>query len=137
MVELERVEPPEEVRQAPGLTAQDRVLHLSRIIPVIGAPLVSSRSSPNLPEDFRPDIPERERTSTVFELIDREPVIRVARGAQNICASGATEEDSEALAIPVGAPVLITVTVMVAPGSWRRAVHRGDEFKQAVALIRS
>ncbi len=140
VVKLERVDAPEVVRQALDLSGQDKLLHIQRVIIVKGAPLVWSTTYLCTPPEFFPEIAELERYGTVFPLIDQALGIRFSHGEQNIWASGASEEEAEALEVEVGAPVLVAVTTMYTsdgrPGGWRRAVHPADEFKYEFGLKR-
>lgn len=137
---LERVDAPKEVREALGLETPEKVLYLQRVISVQGAPLVWARTYLCTPPDFVPDVEELERVGTVFALIEQTLGVVYTRGVQHIWASGATEEEAQALEIEVGAPVLVTVTTMFtsdgSPGGWRRALHRAEDFKYAFGLSR-
>ena len=140
VVELGRVETPEEVRQALGPTTPGETLHLKRVIYVDGSPLIWTCTYLCTPPDFVPEVSELERTGTVFELIDQVLGVKFTHGEQNIWASGANQEEAEMLGIDVGAPVLVAVTTMFTsegrPGGWRRAVHRAEDFKYAFSLSR-
>lgn len=137
---LERVEAPKEVIKALGLESPDKLLYLQRVISVKGAPLVWTRTYLCTPPDFFPDKKELERTGTVFTLIEQALGVVFTRGDQQVWASGASQEEAQALEVKVGAPVLVTVTTMYTnggqPGGWRRAVHRADDFKYAFGLSR-
>jgi GntR family transcriptional regulator len=140
VITVARVQPPEEVRQALGLAAQEKLLHLQRIIIVKGAPLVWSSTYLCTPPDFLPEKGELERSGTVFPLIDEKLGLRFTHGDQQIWASGASLEEAEALGVEVGRPVLVAVTTMYTsdgrPGGWRRAVHPADDFKYTFGLSR-
>jgi GntR family transcriptional regulator len=140
VIDVSRVVAPEEVQQALGLSAEEELLHLKRVISVEGAPLVWARTYLRTPADFFPDVEELESYGTVFPLIDKALGIRFSHGEQNIWAAGATEEEAEALQVDVGAPVLVAVTTMYTsdgyPGGWRRAVHPAEDFKYAFGLNR-
>lgn len=140
VVTVERLEAPEDVRLALGIGAQERLLHIQRVIIVKNAPLVWSSTYLRTPENFLPSREELERSGTVFPLIDQKLGIRFTHGDQQIWASGARREEAEALGIEVGAPVLVAVTTMFAgdgrPGGWRRAVHPADDFKYTFGLTR-
>lgn len=137
---LERVDAPEEVREALGLESPGKLLYLQRVISVKGAPLVWARTYLCTPPDFFPDIGALERTGTVFALIEQALGLVFTRGEQSIWASGASPDEAQALDVRVGAPVLVTVTTMFTnegqPGGWRRAVHRAEDFKYAFGLSR-
>lgn len=137
---LERVETPEEVRQALGPQTPDEVLYLKRVIHVDGSPLVCTYTYLCTPPEFMPDVGELERTGTVFVLIDQKLGLKFRHGEQNIWASGATAEEAETLCVEVGSPVLVAVTTMFTtegrPGGWRRAVHRAEDFKYAFGVSR-
>lgn len=140
VVELSRLAPPEEVRQALGLQPSETVLHLKRIISVKDAPLVLATTYLCTPLDFSPDKAELERSGTVFALISQQLGMTFTHGEQNIWASGATREEARALEIGAGDPVLVAVTTMFTgdgrPGGWRRAVHRAEDFKYAFTVSR-
>lgn len=137
---VERVEPPAEVREALGLETPEKLLYLQRVISVQGAPLIWARTYLRTPPDFVPDIEELERVGTVFALIEQRLGVVYTRGVQHIWASGATQEEAQALEVEVGAPVLVAVTTLMtsdgSPGGWRRALHRADDFKYAFGLSR-
>ena len=140
IVALDRVEAPEEVRGPLGLEPGVRVLHLGRIIQVNDAPLVWASTYLCTPPDFMPDRDELEQSGTIFPMIDQALGLRFTREEQIIWAAGATAEEAEALEIAAGEPVLVSVTTMFTgdgqPGGWRRAVHRAEDFKYAIALTR-
>jgi GntR family transcriptional regulator len=137
---LERVEAPKEVREALGLESNEKLLYLQRVISVKGSPLVWARTYLCTPPDFLPDREELERTGTVFALVEQALGMVFTRGEQHIWASGASQEEAQALEVKVGAPVLVAVTTMFTkdghPGGWRRAVHCADDFKYAFGLSR-
>lgn len=137
---LARVDTPEEVMEALGLEVPQNVLHIQRVISVKDSPLVWANTYLCTPPDFLPAVDELERIGTVFALIERTIGVSFTRGEQQIWASGATEEEAQALEIKVGDPVLVIVTTMFTsdghPGGWRRAVHRADDFKYAFGLNR-
>lgn len=137
---LERVDAPEEVKEALCLDGSAKVLYLERVISVKGEPLVWTRSYLCTPPSFFPDRSELEETGTVFSLIERELGMVFTRGEQYIWAAAATNEEAQALEGSVGDPVLVTVTTMFTsegqPGGWRRAVHRAEDFKYAFGLSR-
>lgn len=140
IVTLERVEVPEEVRQPLGLDPKSEVLQIDRIIYVNGLPLVWAATYLCTPPDFRPDRDELERSGTIFPLIDRALGLRFTREEQIMWAAAATEDDGRALEVAAGTPVLVSVTTMFTtdgqPSGWRRAVHRAEDFKYAIALSR-
>ena len=140
VIELARVEAPEEVRRALGLEAPTELLHLKRVISVNGSPLVWTCTYLCTPPEFLPDIDELERTGTVFVLIHQALGVKFSRGEQSIWASGASAEEAKALGVDVGDPVVVAVTTMYTsdgkPGGWRRAVHRAEDFKYAFGLNR-
>lgn len=140
VVEVSRVEAPEEVRQALGLGAAETVLHLKRIISVKDSPLVLATTYLCTPPDFLPDRQELERSGTVFALISQQLGMTFTHGEQNIWASGATRDEARALEVGAGDPVLVAVTTMFKsdghPGGWRRAVHRAEDFKYAFSISR-
>lgn len=140
VVGLERVDPPAEVEEALGLVTPTSLLRVQRVIYVEGSPLVWSSTYLRTPEDFFPDKEELERAGTVFSVIDRELGMTFSRGVQHIWASGASQEEAQALKIDSGAPVLVAVTTLFTrdgkPAGWRRAVHRSDDFKYAFGLNR-
>jgi GntR family transcriptional regulator len=76
----------------------------------------------------------------VFAVIEQSLGLVYTRGEQHIWASGASEEEAQALEIDVGAPVLVAVTTLFTsdgrPGGWRRALHRAEDFKYAFGLSR-
>ena len=137
---LARVDAPEEVKDALGLESSEQLLFLQRVICVKGSPIVWTRTYLCTPPSFFPDIDELERTGTVFALIEQRLGVRYTRGEQHIWASGASQEEAQALELKVGAPVLVAVTTMFTPdghpGGWRRAVHPAEEFKYTFALSR-
>lgn len=137
---LERVDAPEEVREALGLESPEQLLYLQRVISVKSAPLVWARTYLCTPPDFFPEVEELERVGTVFALVEHQLGLVFTRGEQHIWASGATQEEAEALEIKIGAPVLVAVTTLFTndgrPGGWRRALHRADDFKYAFGLSR-
>jgi GntR family transcriptional regulator len=137
---LERIEAPEEVREALGLKSPEKLLYLERVIFVKGMPLVWARTYLCTPPDFFPDIEELERVGTVFAVIERELGLVYTRGEQHIWASGASQEEAKALGIDMGSPVLVAVTTLFTkdgrPGGWRRALHRAEDFKYAFGLTR-
>jgi len=138
VTDVERVEPPEEVRVALNIEAPEKLLWLQRIIYVKDAPLVWACTYLRTPADFLPNRAELESAGTVFPMIDQRFGIRFTLGEQVIWASAAGAEEAEALEVEVGAPVLVAVTTMVTssgqPGGWRRAVHRAEDFKYIVGL---
>ncbi|TCK02950.1 GntR family transcriptional regulator [Marinobacterium mangrovicola] len=138
IVGLERVEAPEEVTEALGLGKSAKMLHLKRVIFVKGTPLAWVSSYLYTPPDFFPEIEELERLGSVFGLIERKLGLKFTKGTQNIWASGANEEEAEALELSVGTPVLVAETTMYTddgqPGGWRRAVHRAEDFKYSFGL---
>lgn len=140
VVKVAREEAPDEVRQALSLQPQTEVLNLQRVISVKGAPLVWSCTYLCTPPEFVPEIEELERYGTVFPLIDQRLGIRFTHGEQQFWASGAGPEESEALGVAIGSPVLVAVTTMYtsdgAPGGWRRAVHPAEDFKYVFGLNR-
>lgn len=137
---LQRVEPPEAVMEALGLTSPEKLLYLQRVISVKGAPLVWACTYLCTPPDFAPSIEELERVGTVFALIEQALGVVYTRGEQHIWASGASPEEAQALEVDVGAPVLVAETTLFSsdghPGGWRRAVHRAEDFKYAFGLSR-
>lgn len=137
---LERVEAPDEVRAALGLESPGKLLHLQRVISVKDAPLVWASTYLCTPPDFVPGVEELERVGTVFALIERALGVVYTRGEQHIWASGASEDEAQALEVEVGAPVLVAETTMFTsdghPGGWRRAVHRAEDFRYAFGLSR-
>ena len=137
---LERVEPPEEVRDALGLETPEKLLYVQRVITVKGSPLVWAHTYLRTPPDFAPDVKELERVGTVFALVEQRLGVVYTRGVQHIWASAATRQEAKALEIKVGAPVLVAVTTLMtsdgSPGGWRRALHRADDFKYAFGLSR-
>lgn len=137
---LERVTAPEEVREALGAEAPDKLLYLQRVILVKGVPLVWTRTYLCTPPEFLPSREELESTGTVFALIERSLGMVFTRGEQHIWAAAASPEEAQALEIKAGEPVLVTVTTMFTnegqPGGWRRAVHRAEDFKYAFGLSR-
>ncbi len=140
VVDVARVEAPEEVAEALGLLACAELLRLQRIIFVKGSPLVWATTYLATPPDFRPSVEELELAGTVFPLIDRELGLTFTRGEQSIWASGASPEEAEALEVEPGAPVLVAVTTMITsggrPAGWRRTVHRAEDFKYVFGLGR-
>lgn len=140
VVELERIEAPEEVRLPLGLEVHEDVLRLGRIIYVKGVPLVWASTYLCTPPNYLPEKAELERTGTIFPLIDQAFGIRFTREEQNIWAAAASPDEAEALGVEPGAPVLVAETTMFTsdgqPGGWRRAVHRAEEFKYAFGLSR-
>ncbi|WP_162628762.1 GntR family transcriptional regulator [Marinobacter bohaiensis] len=138
VVSLERVEAPEEVGQALDLGASAKMLHLKRIIFVKGTPLAWVSTYLYTPPDFFPEVEELERLGSVFGLIESGLGLKFTRGTQHIWASGATQEEAEALEVSMGTPVLVAETVMFTddgqPGGWRRAVHRAEDFKYSFGL---
>lgn len=140
VVGLARVEAPEDVEEALGLDVPTKLLRVQRVIFVDGSPLVWSSTYLCTPADFLPEKDELERAGTVFALVDQKLGMTFTRGVQNIWASGASQEEAEALEIAAGAPVLVAVTTLYTrdgqPGGWRRAVHRADDFKYAFGVNR-
>jgi GntR family transcriptional regulator len=140
VTDLARIEAPEDVRTALGLEPSDKLLYIQRIISVKNAPLVLAHTYLCTPPDFLPDVKQLERTGTVFAIIERELGMTFTRGEQQVWASGASEEEAEALEVEPGAPVLVTVTTMFTsdgnPGGWRRALHRAEDFKYSFNLSR-
>lgn len=140
IVALERVGAPEEVRLSLGLDRDAGVLLVDRIIHVNEAPLVWARTYLATPPEFLPDRDELERSGTIFPLIDQTLGMRFTREEQIIWAGGATADEATALDVLPGTPVLVSITTMFTsegqPSGWRRAVHRAEDFKYAIALSR-
>jgi GntR family transcriptional regulator len=140
VTDLARVEAPEEVRTALSLESTEKLLYIQRTISVKNSPLVLARTYLCTPPDFFPDIKKLERTGTVFAIIEQELGVTFTRGEQQVWASGASQEEAEALEVEVGAPVLVAVTTMFTndgySGGWRRALHRAEDFKYSFGLSR-
>jgi len=137
---LERVEAPEEVREALRLESAEKLLYLQRVISVKGIPLVWARTYLCTPPDFLPDVEQLEHIGTVFAIVERELGVVFTRGEQHIWAAGANQEEAQALDVEVGAPVLVAVTTLFTsdgrPAGWRRALHRAEDFKYTFGLNR-
>ena len=137
---LARVAAPDEVQTALGLESAEKLLYIQRIISVKNSPVVLTHTYLCTPPDFFPDIKRLQKAGTVFPIIEQELGVRFTRGEQQVWASGASQEEADALEIEVGAPVLVTVTTMFTSdghsGGWRRALHRAEEFKYSFALSR-
>ena len=140
VLDVRRVEAPEEVRQALGLEPGEELLHLKRVILVEDSPLVLAASYLRTPPGFLPGKEELERSGTIFSRVEQQLGIVFTHGEQNIWAAGATGEEADALDVKAGDPVLVTVTTMFKadgyPGLWRRAVHRAEDFKYALSINR-
>lgn len=140
VVTLARVEAPQEVNEILELDAATKLLFVQRVIYVKGTPLVWSSTYLCTPADYQPGLRELEDAGTMFALVDAQLGMTFTRGVQDIWATGANEEEAEALDVAVGAPVMVSVTTLYAsdgkPAGWRRAVHRADDFKYTFGLNR-
>lgn len=140
IVTLRRAEAPDEINEELGLEASTTLLHVQRIIFVKGTPLVWSSTYLCTPPDFLPEMAELERAGTMFALVDEKLGLTFTRGVQNIWATGASEEEANALEVEPGSPVMVSMTILFSrdgkPGGWRRAVHRADDFKYTFGLDR-
>ncbi|MCC3271651.1 GntR family transcriptional regulator [Arthrobacter zhangbolii] len=131
--DIARVEPPEKMSEVLGIDPAERVLHFTRVISVEGEPLLEARIYIRAPEGFAPTVLELEESGSGFELLERELGIALGRAEHESWATAATAEQSAALGVREGSPLLVIETVFYTtdgqPAGWRSAVHRADQFR--------
>lgn len=130
---LDRVIPPERIREKLGLAEDERLLHFMRLICVDDIPLAHSRIYLRVPAEFTPTRSDLESGSSAFELLEREFGITLIQSENEAWATAADAEMAAQLQVPVGNPLLAIETVFITkggvPSGFRTAMHRSDEFK--------
>lgn len=116
-----------------GATADDRLLHITRLISVDGQPIARPEVHLRVPRGFDPTVAELEEHGSAFALLERDYGLVLDHAEHDVWATEATQTQAEALAVPVGSPLLAIETLFFAAGGWpagfRSAVHRADDFK--------
>ncbi|SDI43062.1 transcriptional regulator, GntR family [Alteribacillus persepolensis] len=140
VLDVGRVQPPENVRSVLGLNQQDKVLKVSRLIFVQEKPLVWTQTYLNVPEDFEPSARELEESESVFLLLERSHGISLSRGEHQIWATGAAVKEAQTLRVDAGDPILMGETKMYTRDDhligWRKAAHRADDYKYSFTVHR-
>ena len=138
VVALAREVPEEEIALTLDVSSSTKLLHVKRIIFVKDSPLAYVSTYVLTPRSFMPEHEELEDVGSIFDLIDRDLGIRFSKGEQEIWAAGANKEEAEALDLVEGSPVMVTVTKLYTSdgklGGWRKAVHRGEDFKYVFGI---
>jgi GntR family transcriptional regulator len=129
---------PASVAQALDLAPGARVQHATRIRLSEGRPF--SHLTTYVPEDLASGYSEADlATRPLFRLLERSG-IRLGRAEQSVTATAAPPEIAEALAVPVGAPLLsLTRTVRDEDGRGVERLHalyRPDLFRLDMELAR-
>ncbi|MEH7177591.1 GntR family transcriptional regulator [Neobacillus vireti] len=123
-----------------GLTPNEKVQRVSRLIFLKGKPLVWSQTYLSVSEDIQLSKRKVEKVDSVFRLLENEQGIIISRGDHQICASSANSMEAEILGIKHGDPVLVIETKLYTRNDrligWRRAVHRADEYKFSLTVNR-
>ncbi|NMB22659.1 MAG: GntR family transcriptional regulator [Corynebacterium sp.] len=131
--DLKRVVPPEHVQERLGLPKEEKLLHFVRLIWAEDIPVAHSRIYLRAPADFNPTQQDLEGDESAFELLERNFGIALTRSDNEAWATAATEETAGHLDVTVGSPLLAIETIFItnggAPGGYRLAMHRSDEFK--------
>ena len=74
-----------------------------------------------------------EEKGSAMDLLEREYGIILDRAEHEAWATAATAEQARALGVAEGSPLLAIETMFItnggAPGGYRLAMHRSDEFK--------
>ncbi|WP_176330378.1 GntR family transcriptional regulator [Oceanobacillus rekensis] len=140
VLDIGRMEPPNDISSILGLEPNDKVLKVSRLILVQEKPLVWTQTYLCVPEDFQPNAEQLEEAESVFMLLEREQGISLSRGEQQMWATAASIEEAKKLSINDGEPVLIGETKLYTHNDrligWRRAVHRADDYKYTFTVNR-
>jgi GntR family transcriptional regulator len=130
---VDRVEPPERIRDRLGIEAHERLLRFTRLITVEGAPLVEADVHIRAPADFLPTAAELEEKGSAFELLERQFGIALERAEHEAWATAATADQAKTFGVLEGSPLLVIETLFFAtsgvPAGWRSAVHRAEAFK--------
>lgn len=125
--------PPKEVGATLELDPEEAVLMFTRRVLAQGVPLSYAHIYLRSPEGFFPTADELEKAGSAIALLERAGGPSVARAEHHVWAAGATTEESEALAIGLGDPVLVAESLMVtrdgSPLAWRRIVDRSDGIR--------
>ncbi|VXB57326.1 GntR family transcriptional regulator [Citricoccus sp. K5] len=145
VIGLEWTEPTDRLRSAlnldsgPGplidgsITADDRLLHITRLISVDGRPIARPEVHLRVPRGFDPTAAELEEHGSAFTLLERDHGLVLDHAEHDVWATEATAAQAETLAVAVGSPLLAIETLFFAAGGWpvgfRSAVHRADDFK--------
>ena len=130
---IERVQPPEKIRDLLGLEPQELLLHFTRLISVENQPLVAADVYIRAPKDFHPTGAELEERGSAFELLEKQFGIAHIRAEHEAWATAATPEQAAIFGIAAGSPLLVIETIFYTtgdlPAGWRSAVHQAENFK--------
>ncbi len=133
-----RIGAPEQVSDALKLKHKSDLFHIERVIYVSEVPLAWVSTFLDVATSFSPSAQELEESGSVFYLMEKDLGLHVNKGEQHIWAAGANTEESEALGVPEGAPVLVTETTLYSDlgqaVGWRRAVHKAEDFKYSFGI---
>ncbi|MGP6170011.1 GntR family transcriptional regulator [Microbacterium sp. A204] len=131
--DVHRDVPSEEVGAALALEPGERVLSFRRRIMAKGGPLSLARVYLRSPDDFAPTVEELEAAGSAIALLEERHGIVVTRSEHHVWATGASPEESAALDIEPGSPILALETRLMTreghPVVWRRISDRSDLIK--------
>ncbi len=122
--------------EALGLAADDFVVELIRIRLADGTPISLERAV--LPADRVPDLPDRQLSGSLYELLDREYGLRPAEAVEHIEVVSATPDNAVLLAVDPGDPlVLVTRTTVDRDGAvfeFSEDLFRADRIRISVRV---
>jgi GntR family transcriptional regulator len=115
------------------------VVEIKRLRFVEGEPIVIVTSY--LPYELCPQLPEVDLTNrSLYEFLEQECGLMIARGRRAIEAVGANEFEAELLQVNQGAPLILLDSVSYledgTPIEYYHALHRGDRSRFEVELVR-
>ena len=133
VAQVQRVEPPQQVRARLRLNDHETLLHFRRVICAKSEPLVEADVYIRAPHEFCPTAAELEQQGSAFELLEARFGITLEQAENEAWATSATSEQAAVLGVHKGSALLVIETTFFARGGlpvgWRRAVHRAEEFK--------
>jgi GntR family transcriptional regulator len=123
------------LKLAPG----DQVIEIQRLRFVQDEPIVLVTTY--LPYSACPSLLQVDLTHrSLYEYIEEECGLRIARGRRTIEAVAAGEEEAHLLQVEEGAPLILLNSISYledgTPIEYYRALHRGDRARFEVALVR-
>lgn len=131
--DVRRLVPRAEVGQLLMLEDGEDVLAFRRRVFAKGQPLSLAWICLRSPREFLPTIEELESAGSGIAMLEREYGITVTRTEHHVWARGADTDESEALEVEPGAPVLSMESVMFTregrPIVWRRLVDRAEAVR--------
>ncbi|WP_020496647.1 GntR family transcriptional regulator [Sciscionella marina] len=133
---------PAEVAKELGLSEDEQVVHIDRVLLADGEPIASSASwlSPRVVATDNAPAPETLDASSLYQWIERETGTRISSGEEYIEGAVADPKLARRLAVPKGAPILIArrrcVSASGEPVESAVITYRADRYRFRIELAR-